>query len=213
MRNLLVIVGRAAAGKTTLEKMLEKELGYTPLISHTTRPQRPGEEYGKEYYFTNNEHMQEMIERDRTLENASYIVDGEKWWYAITKEEVWDKEREADGGMLVVTLNPNGISQVFNQKEFKDKMVVLYMTGDLLGHRYLIREGASEESLSRWNQRKAQDEKDFEWFEEVLIPQLKNEGIPVIEYNNRYSTSNNMTVDQIKFIDSLVGRIVESESA
>lgn len=82
MRKITIIVGRAATGKTSLEKLLEEKHGFLSLISHTTRPQRDGEEYGVDYYFTDIEHMEDMINGERVLEQISYLVDGEHWFYA-----------------------------------------------------------------------------------------------------------------------------------
>ena len=47
---IVVLMGRSGCGKSTNEKLLE-ELGYSRIISYTTRPMRAGEENHREYHF------------------------------------------------------------------------------------------------------------------------------------------------------------------
>ena len=49
---MLVLSSPSGAGKTTISRaMLERDAGLTMSISATTRPMRPGEVDGKDYYF------------------------------------------------------------------------------------------------------------------------------------------------------------------
>lgn len=48
---LITISGPSLSGKTTLGRLLEATGDFEEVKSHTTRPPRPGEEYGKDYYF------------------------------------------------------------------------------------------------------------------------------------------------------------------
>ncbi len=70
---LTVISGFSGAGKGTLMRcLLERYPNYALSVSCTTRPPRPGEEDGRDYYFVTEERFQEMIERDAFLEHAVY---------------------------------------------------------------------------------------------------------------------------------------------
>lgn len=51
---MISIMGVSGCGKTTLANAL-KEYGYNPLIIYTTRPPRPGEMEGEDYYFRDKE--------------------------------------------------------------------------------------------------------------------------------------------------------------
>ena len=54
----------------------------------TTRPQRKNESNGVEYYFTNNEHFERMIEGDQFLSHQIFINDkGNVWHYGISKTD------------------------------------------------------------------------------------------------------------------------------
>ncbi len=61
----------SGAGKTTLARLLlEQEDDIRMSISATTRPMRPGEEDGKDYYFLNQEQFSQMVANDEFLECA-----------------------------------------------------------------------------------------------------------------------------------------------
>lgn len=69
--NLFVLSAPSGAGKTSLAKALVgalPDLAFS--ISHTTRPPRPGEEDGVDYYFVDEAQFQEMIEGGMFLEHA-----------------------------------------------------------------------------------------------------------------------------------------------
>jgi guanylate kinase len=68
---LLVVSSPSGAGKTTLCTRLRGE--YPQLrfsVSYTTRPPRPGEAHGREYYFVDRGAFSEMVARDEFAENA-----------------------------------------------------------------------------------------------------------------------------------------------
>lgn len=48
---IIAIVGASGSGKTHLSKFLHKEMNIPMIVSTTTRPQRPGEIEGEDYFF------------------------------------------------------------------------------------------------------------------------------------------------------------------
>ncbi len=71
---LVVISGPAGVGKGTLCRALlaqSTDLEYS--VSVTTRPSRPGETDGKEYYFRSKEEFLKMIEDGELLEWAEFL--------------------------------------------------------------------------------------------------------------------------------------------
>ncbi len=69
--NLFVIAAPSGAGKTSLVRALVSDDTRLQLsISHTTRAPRPGEIDGEHYHFTQVEHFDELIGKDRLLEHA-----------------------------------------------------------------------------------------------------------------------------------------------
>lgn len=72
-RGVLVIVSSpSGAGKTTLTRRLLAEFGpqLEFSVSYTTRPMRPGEVDGRDYWFVSPETFQQMVERHEFAEHA-----------------------------------------------------------------------------------------------------------------------------------------------
>lgn len=73
---LFVMTGASGVGKDTIRRAALPGLGnlfYS--ISATTRPRRPGETHGQQYYFHDRATFEAMIERDALLEHADYVGD------------------------------------------------------------------------------------------------------------------------------------------
>lgn len=68
---MLVFSSPSGAGKTTISrKLLEKDSNLELSISATTRPRRPGEVNGKDYFFVSPEQFEAMVARGEMLEHA-----------------------------------------------------------------------------------------------------------------------------------------------
>ena len=68
---LLIVAAPSGAGKSTLvNALLEREPAISLSISHTTRPPRTGEEYGRHYYFVERAEFEREIDEGIFLEHA-----------------------------------------------------------------------------------------------------------------------------------------------
>jgi guanylate kinase len=68
---LFVVAAPSGAGKSTLvNALLEREPAISLSVSHTTRPPRPGELYGRHYYFVEREVFEREIAEGIFLEHA-----------------------------------------------------------------------------------------------------------------------------------------------
>ncbi len=68
---MLVLSSPSGAGKTSLSRsMLEQDRHITLSISVTTRPMRPGEVHGKDYFFVSHAEFERMVEKGELLEYA-----------------------------------------------------------------------------------------------------------------------------------------------
>jgi guanylate kinase len=68
---MFVLSSPSGAGKTTLTRMLISEIPELKMsVSVTTRPMRPGEEEGRDYYFVDQERFDAMVKQDELLEWA-----------------------------------------------------------------------------------------------------------------------------------------------
>jgi guanylate kinase len=68
---MFVLSSPSGAGKTTLTRMLISEIPELEMsVSVTTRPMRPGEVEGRDYYFVDQKRFDEMVAQDELLEWA-----------------------------------------------------------------------------------------------------------------------------------------------
>jgi guanylate kinase len=99
-----VITGPSGVGKGTLIKgLLERVPGLELSVSATTRPPRPGEVDGRDYYFLSEEDFAERAERGEFVEHAVYA--GNR--YGTLRSEL---ERPARG--IVLEIDLQGARQV-----------------------------------------------------------------------------------------------------
>jgi len=70
----LVLAGPSGGGKTTVARaLLQREGGLTLSVSVTTRPARPGEQDGVDYYFCDEDAFARMLAGDELLEWARVL--------------------------------------------------------------------------------------------------------------------------------------------
>lgn len=82
---LYLIIGKSGSGKNTLKDELVK-LGVIPLHECTTRPARPGEIDGKDYYFMSEKKFHEGPYIGKLYIETAYG----NWYFGIMKEKVED---------------------------------------------------------------------------------------------------------------------------
>jgi guanylate kinase len=71
MGTLFVVAAPSGAGKSTLvNALLEREPAISLSVSHTTRPPRAGEEYGRHYYFVERDAFEREVADGVFLEHA-----------------------------------------------------------------------------------------------------------------------------------------------
>lgn len=82
---MFVLSSPSGAGKTTLSRrLLTSHLGLTLSVSVTTRPMRPMEIDGKDYFFINDETFSTMAAENKLLEHATVF----DYKYGTPKEHV-----------------------------------------------------------------------------------------------------------------------------
>ena len=70
--NLYVVAAPSGTGKTTLvHALIESMPDITVSVSHTTRPRRPAEVHGVNYYFIDQAEFQRMIKAGEFFEYAT----------------------------------------------------------------------------------------------------------------------------------------------
>ena len=97
----------SGAGKTSLIKaLMEQDQRVEVSVSHTTRPQRPGEVEGVNYFFISAETFHEMREAGAFFESAK--VFGHLYGTSLTQLEA----RLSDGADVILEIDWQGAQQV-----------------------------------------------------------------------------------------------------
>jgi guanylate kinase len=136
-RPVFVVTGPSGAGKGTLIKgLLERVSGLQIAISATTRPQRPGEDDGHDYWFLSDEEFTRRVDAGEFLEWVPY-VSGRR--YGTLRSEI---ERIAqDGCVCVLELELEGALKVQDEVP---RSVTLFIAADVDELERRLRERATE---------------------------------------------------------------------
>lgn len=109
---LIVVSGPSGAGKTTvLKEVLARCPRLVASVSATTRPPRPGENDGADYYFLSSEEFAARRERGEFLE--CFEVFGSGHWYGTLESEV--APRLAAGKWVVLEIDVDGTLAVLER--------------------------------------------------------------------------------------------------
>jgi guanylate kinase len=120
-RGVLAIVSSpSGAGKTTLTRRLLAEFGpqLQFSVSYTTRPRRPDEVDGRDYWFVTPEVFQQMVERDEFAEHA-FVFDNRYGTAKAPVEQALAAGRDVifdvdwQGGGALSQLWPNDALKIF----------------------------------------------------------------------------------------------------
>ena len=104
---LLIVSAPSGAGKTSLIRaLMEQDQRVEVSVSHTTRPQRPGELEGVNYFFISTETFHAMREAGAFFESAE--VFGHFYGTSLTQLEA----RLSDGADVILEIDWQGAQQV-----------------------------------------------------------------------------------------------------
>ena len=104
---MLVLSSPSGAGKTTISRALLQEDDHLVMsVSATTRPRRPGEEHGRDYYFIEPVDFNLMINRDELLEHAKVFGN----YYGTPREPV--EKALAEGRDVLFDIDWQGTQQL-----------------------------------------------------------------------------------------------------
>jgi len=104
---LIVISGPSGAGKDSiLQRMKERNLPFHFVVTATTRPPRPNEVHGQDYFFVTKEEFARMIEQNELLEYA--IVYGD--YKGIPKQQV--RQALASGQDVILRIDVQGAETI-----------------------------------------------------------------------------------------------------
>ena len=117
---IYILSSPSGAGKTTLVKKLSKNKNFITSISHTTRPPRPNEINGKDYYFTSKNIFKKLIKKKQFLEHAKVFNN----YYGSSKELVISELKK--GKNVLFDIDWQGTRQIRNKK-LKYKLLSIFI--------------------------------------------------------------------------------------
>ena len=136
-RPVFVVTGPSGAGKGTLIKgLLERVDGLEVAVSATTRPQRPGEVDGHDYWFLSEEEFTRRVDAGEFLEWVPY-VSGKR--YGTLSSEIDRIGR--DGAVCILELELEGALKV--QKDVPGS-ITIFIAADVDELERRLRERATE---------------------------------------------------------------------
>jgi guanylate kinase len=143
---LIVVSGPSGAGKTTVLKEVFDRCPQLELsVSATTRPPRPGEVNGRDYYFLSQEDFARYRAAGDFLE--CFEVYGRGYWYGTLKTEV--APRLAAGKWVVLEIDVEGTLAVLRQYPDAVTIFVRPESVDELERRLRRRGTESEAAIQR----------------------------------------------------------------
>ena len=161
---LFVVSATSGTGKTTLCRAMLKIFPHLHFsVSYTTRPKRPGDEHGKDYYFISREDFQMMIDRGDFVEWAE--IYGHRYG---TSKRMLEKTR-AQGEDLILDLDGQGARQLRQQGLPGIFIFILPPSLAELRQRLMKRKTEGKEAVEE-RLRKARDEiVEARWYDFLII--------------------------------------------
>ncbi|MGK0619491.1 guanylate kinase [Meiothermus cerbereus] len=161
--NLFVMTGASGVGKGTIRgRLLEYHRMYYS-ISMTTRPPRPGERHGVDYYFVSKAEFESKIAQNGFLEWAQYVDD----YYGTPREPVEEAlNREQD---VLLEIEVQGALQV--KQTMPEAILVFIIPPSLseLRRRLLVRGTDSLSKIAKRLQRAQEEIRMADRFKYVLV--------------------------------------------
>jgi guanylate kinase len=184
---LLILCGFTAVGKDSYQNMLlDRNPTLSRAISHTTRPMRLGEEYGKEYYFVDRQEFFRLQQADKFIETRVYAtIENEKdgsWYYGLTHKEIAGYQNK------IAIVDHMGLLEILKNKPDDLVVKIVYLT-------------APEDELRRRSISRADEKAEFE-------RRLKDDKRQFIGIDEHYDLALNTHTDDheanLKAIESLL---------
>ncbi|MDP7426347.1 MAG: guanylate kinase [Rhodospirillales bacterium] len=119
---MLVLSSPSGAGKTTISRvLLERDDNLTMSVSATTRPMRPGEVDGEDYFFVDKIKFNKMITDGELLEHANVFGN----FYGTPRKPVEDAL--ADGKDILFDIDWQGTQQLAANDSTRDDLVSVFI--------------------------------------------------------------------------------------
>lgn len=179
MGRIFVVMGKTSSGKDTVYKKVLDSLGVSlgdaapkTVVIYTTRPMRPGEANGVEYFFATEEELQRLREQGKVIEERCFHTVHGPWYYFTVNDGQIDLKNHSY--FMINTLAGFEMIQKYykeNSRQSSEELVIpIYIEADPKDRllRYINRESLQKNpNYKEVCRRFLADEEDFA--EEELI--------------------------------------------
>ena len=148
----IILVGKAASGKDYIRKTFEAQ-GFKYAVSYTTRPPRPDEIAGQDYFFIKQPDAQDMIDKCEFYEWV--VFNG--WIYGTTKKQFYNDD--------IFIMTPAGLNQL-SEDDRKTSTVIYLDIDEAIRKQRLLERKMPGDSVER---RLEADREDFKNFKNYNI--------------------------------------------
>jgi guanylate kinase len=161
---MYVVSGPSGVGKTTAcRTVLERVSNLVYSISYTTRPRRPQEVDGHDYFFVSEDEFQTMAEEGKFLEWA--WVHGNR--YGTSYEKV---RGEVDSGnSVILDIDVQGAKQIRKKKKCCTSVFLLPPSMDVLYGRLVKRKSDSPGEISNRIDTAYHEIENYRYYDYIII--------------------------------------------
>jgi guanylate kinase len=161
---LFIVSGASGTGKSTLcRAMLEVFPNLRFSVSHTTRPRRPGDRGGRDYFFVSRLEFQTMIDRRDFVEWAE--IYGHR--YGTSKRML--ETARAEGQDLILDIDGQGARQLREQNIPGAFVFLLPPSLEELKRRLKNRKTEGKEALEERLNKARAEIADSRWYDYLII--------------------------------------------
>ncbi len=171
MGKIFVVMGKTSSGKDTVYKRVLDSLAAKAgdaapktVVIYTTRPMRPGEQNGVEYFFATEEELQMLREDGKVIEERCFHTVHGPWYYFTVNDGQIDLEHHS-----YLMINTLAGFEMIRDYYNKEQVIPVYIEADAKDRliRYINRESLQKNpNYKEVCRRFLADEEDFA--EEVL---------------------------------------------
>lgn len=198
-----IIAAPSGAGKTSLVAALLNQLDDIQVsISHTTRPQRKGEQDGVNYHFVNPSQFQQLIHEDAFLEYA------EVFGHYYGTSQPWVESQLNKGTDIIFEIDWQGARQLRLQMPDVLSIFILPPSFAILEQRLTNRASDKPEVIQRRLQQARSDMAHYQDFDYVVINDDFNQALfelKAIVTSQRLNTQRQLQKQQHMLEDLLKG--------
>ncbi len=177
-RGLMVVLSSpSGAGKSTISRaLMENDPQLTMSVSATTRPPRPGEEHGKDYFFVDKGTFNRMVADGGMLEHAQ-VFDN---FYGTPKEPV--ESALAQGRDVMFDVDWQGTQQL-TENAPKDLVRIFILPPDMeeLERRLYARAQDSEEVVKKRMAQAASEMSHYLEYDYIIVNVDIDESVAKVE--------------------------------